>query len=517
MRAMIYRRKDFLMNAFLRRTASATAALCLVAPAAWSMTAEEAWDAWVSIASQYGEDIAAASTEKVGDTLTAGGVTVKIEVEDLSISGELGDVTLTENSDGSVTIKTPEAFAIDMVAAPEYGEKVEAQINFATPGLDTQASEVGGITTFTYGAPEIVISVDDMKVDGEDVPFNIMAKLTGTTGTYAVGAGDDAAMTSEMTTEALDISFDGRDPEGGGNAKGTISVAGFSTTSAGQGNVLFMSPEKLPALLRAGAEVSGNSTIGATTFEMSGQDGSDNFAVSGSMDGATLAMQLSGEQVTYAVNYQNFALTMSGSDIPLPEVSLALGETSVNVIFPLEQSDTPKPFMMAVGLKDLTLADGLWNMFDPGTVLPRDPATLTFNLAGQGNWLVDILDEKTMAEGPQGVPGELHALTVSDVLLKVAGAEFTADGAFTFDNSDLTTFDGLPAPDGTLNLKLVGGNALIDKIVSMGYLPADQANMIKLSAGAFTRPGTDPDTLTSEITVTPDGMVSANGIPIPLK
>ena len=38
-----------------------------------------------------------------------------------------------------------------------------------------------------------------------------------------------------------------------------------------------------------------------------------------------------------------------------------------------------------------------------------------------------------------------------------------------FDNTDMETFDGMPAPTGSLNLMLVGGNALLDKLVAMGF------------------------------------------------
>ena len=91
------------MKPFFRLTA-ASVALCAAAPAAWSLTAEEAWEAWVSAAAAYGEDVTAADTSKSGDTLTASGVEVSMQLEEMMISGTLGDVTLTENGDGSVAI-----------------------------------------------------------------------------------------------------------------------------------------------------------------------------------------------------------------------------------------------------------------------------------------------------------------------------------------------------------------------------------------------------------------------------
>lgn len=502
------------MTRIFSRGGLAVSLSVLAAPAAWSMTAEEAWEAWVEVGSRYGQEISAQSTEKVGDTMTVSGITAKIEAEEMTVSSQIGEARLIENPDGTVSIVTPEALTVDLVSDPEYGEKVEAKLGLEVSGLQTVASDAGGATTFTYSAARITATLEELKADGVAVPFNLMAVLGGLNGNYAIGSGTPATLTSMLSAQSTEISFDGRDPEGEGDVEGKISVAGLTTSSTGTGDITFMSMEDLPALLRAGAEISGNTVIGATSFELQGRDAGESFAISGSMDGGTGASQLSGEEVTYSTNYQNLQMRLSGSEIPLPEVALGMRETNLNLVFPLGQSDSPKPFLLSVGLHDLTLADGVWNLFDPGTVLPRDPATLTFNIAGQGNWLIDIMDPEVMAQGPQGVPGELHALTLSDVRLSLAGAEFTADGNFTFDNSDLTTFNGFPAPDGILNAKLVGGNALLDNLVAMRLLPAEQANAIKLGAGAFARPGGE-DTLTTQITVSPDGTVAANGIPIP--
>ncbi len=500
------------MKPFLRLSAAA-AALCAASPAAWSLTAEEAWEAWVGMAAEYGEQVTAANTSMSGGVLTASDVAVSMEMEEMTISGTLGDVTMTENGDGTVAIAIPPAFQLMMSVAPEYGEKVELNIDFAMDDLDMSAADADDGVAFTYGAPSMTFGISDMKVDGEAVPLTFTGTIGNSAGTYTK-AGEGIA--SQFTAETLQVDFEGRDPEGGGSGKGSITMADIASSSTGQGQMFFMDPEQLPAMLKAGASMQGSTTVGATTFALEGVDGSDNFAVSGKMDGGTGSVTLNAEQVLYAVNYTGFDVTMSGSDIPLPEVSLGMGETSFNVIFPLAQSTEPKPYMLAVGLNDVTIADGIWNMFDPGTVLPRDPATLTFNLAGTGNWLIDILDEEALAN-PQGMPGELHSLNISDVKLNVAGAELTADGTFTFDNSDLMTFGGMPAPDGTLRARLSGANGLLDNLVTMGFVPADQANGVKMMSGMFFRPGDGPDVLTTEIGVSPDGTVSANGIPIPLQ
>jgi hypothetical protein len=98
------------------------------------------------------------------------------------------------------------------------------------------------------------------------------------------------------------------------------------------------------------------------------------------------------------------------------------------------------------------------------------------------------------------MPVQLHALDVTNLTLKAAGAEVTGDGAFTFDNADTTTFPGVPLPTGQLDLKIVGANGLVDKLVQMGLLPEDQAMSARMMMGLFANAveGSD-DTLTSTL------------------
>ena len=42
----------------------------------------------------------------------------------------------------------------------------------------------------------------------------------------------------------------------------------------------------------------------------------------------------------------------------------------------------------------------------------------------------------------------IHSLDVDELQLTVAGADLTGTGAFTFDNEDMMTWGGMPAPDG---------------------------------------------------------------------
>jgi hypothetical protein len=173
---------------------------------------------------------------------------------------------------------------------------------------------------------------------------------------------------------------------------------------------------------------------------------------------------------------------------------------------PIGVSEESGDVGLGLRLVGLSISDDIWSMFDPMGALPRDPATLILDIAGRANWLVDVFDPALADEQMMEPPGEVQSVTLNELRLSAVGALLTGTGAFEFDNSG-----PVPQPAGTVNLRLEGANALIDRLVQMGMLPEDQAMGARMMLGLFARPGDGPDTLVSEITVQPDGAVLANG------
>ncbi|MFN0194219.1 MAG: DUF2125 domain-containing protein, partial [Aestuariivirga sp.] len=114
----------------------------------------------------------------------------------------------------------------------------------------------------------------------------------------------------------------------------------------------------------------------------------------------------------------------------------------------------------------------------------------------------------TMASGAP--PGELISFELTQLLAKVAGAELTGMGAFTFDNADLETFGGMPAPTGKIDLKVVGANTLMDTLISMGLMSEDDAMGARMMLSMFANPGAGPDEFTSVLEFKDKGFF-ANG------
>jgi hypothetical protein len=306
----------------------------------------------------------------------------------------------------------------------------------------------------------------------------------------------------------------GTDPDSGGTFDFSFSMADIVSDTTSTGGSLYAMSDDLSEMIAAGFSAEGSGSSGPVSFRILAEGMPETIDVSGRMDGGTGSLVIDGDRVAYDVTYEGIGFTASGSEIPVPEVSGSLAEWHTLVSLPSGPSDAAGPVAFTVALRNLALGEGVWSMFDPAGALPREPATLVIDLAGQMRFLSDVFTGAPNLGG--GPPAEVEALDIKELRLSLAGAELTGSGAFAFDNSGSGPFGpGMPAPDGTINLSLTGGQTLLDRLVQMGLLGQEEAMMARMMTGMLARPGPGADELVSEITVRPDGSVLANGAPLP--
>jgi hypothetical protein len=214
--------------------------------------------------------------------------------------------------------------------------------------------------------------------------------------------------------------------------------------------------------------------------------------------------------LAYNGSQNNMAITANVAGLPFP-IDMSMVKGAFNLSMPVSKSEDPQDFAFGITLGEFKMSDVIWSIFDPAGQLPRDPATMVVDLSGKAKLLVDFLDPDAAAQLASEQPGEVQSLTVNKLQLDAAGAKLDGAGDFTFDNTDMTTFPGMPKPVGAVDLSLVGGNGLLDKLVAMGLLPEDQAMGARMMMGLFAVPGSEPDTLNSKIEFTEEGQVLANG------
>ena len=467
------------------------------------VTAEDVWKGMTDYYTALGQTVTTGAQEMQGDTLVITDAVFASEVPEGSFTATFGEVRLRELGDGRVEVTLSNEVPIRMLSKPQTGESVDMGMKVTQSGLTMIVSGTPTDTSYEVSAPELAVGVDGMSVDGNPVPLTLNLKLTGSAGTYRMATEAGRKLSSRMTSEKLDFEVAAQDPEGKGDFSASGSLTGLSGTSDA------MIPDgvdmtDMNAALQAGLAMSGDFAFSGGGYVMDFKDETDTMHAQSTGGGGTLTFRMSRDGLAYGGSGKDTAISMQVSALPMP-IEVSLAETAFDIALPVSKAEAAQPFSALVKLVDLKVSDGLWEMFDPTSQLPRDPATLILDVAGAAKMAINIFDPKeaeTIAGSP---PGALESLDIREVKVSAVGAELTGNGAMTFDNST-----GTPKPLGTVDMQLVGGNALIDKLVGMGLVPEDQAMGARMMMGLFAVP-TGEDQLSSKIEFKDDGGIYANG------
>ncbi|MDT0681145.1 DUF2125 domain-containing protein [Roseicyclus sp. F158] len=505
----------------LFRTAGASAAaLAVSATASFSLTAEDAWDRYQEYVDSFGQEITTESEEYSGGTLTLTGMVANYapDEDEFSAVAEIGTVTLTEEDDGSVSVSMPDSYDVTVSTVDDEDERTSIVVTVSQEDADITINEAGDDLRFDLASPEISVVVDDL--EGEDVPDEFRLELVAEdiTASALNGSGEKTTSTSTFTAAALRGTMSGDDEEKG-EIESSFSMTGVSGTTAGTGDFARFADEEMASdALASGLSMNFDAAYDTSTFSVVTTGGeSDDSDISGASGPGSIAFGLSGDGISYGIDYTDVDVDVAGEGVMGGSISVSLAEAGIDFLMPVLQSEEAQPFDFALRLGGLELDESLWSMFDPAGILPRDPANLVVDLSGMGMWMQDIFAEpaesEDMAENED--PGRVESLEVNELVVSALGAELLGSGTFTFDNSEEDAFAAMPIPEGTMNLAMTGGNALLDRLVELGVLPSDQAMMARMMSGMIAKPGDTPDSLISEITITEDGQVLANGSPLP--
>lgn len=473
------------------------------------VTAEEVWSSWKSVVELSGQSVTA-TEERSGDTLILRDVTLTaMTAGSDGMTGRLGDLSLVEQADGTVRIEIAPEYPLDFRVTSATGETVEMAMTMRQPGgLSMVARGDAEAVAYDLAAPELALALDRMVVNGEPVDMAGGARIEALVGSYEVGAGEPRRIGSDFRADAVRLDMTATDPDAGGRMVLEVAAADLVSTSVST-LPAGLDMTDLARMLGAGFSSDGRLAYADMTYAMrtTAQDAATSIA--SSADGGSVDFALGDGEMVYDIRASGTRIVAEGLPLPVPQIDLAMDDSAFRIRLPLVESDTPRDFALSTRLAGLTVSDGLWGMLDPTGQLPRDPATLAVDLAGTARWLAAFGDPAAMAAGRP--PVELSALNLKGLQLSLAGADLTGSGDFTFGNPGNPGFAGMPQPSGSLDLRLEGGNTLLDRLVAMGLVPPDQATGLRMMVGLFARPGEGADTLVSKIEVTEEGQVFANG------
>ena len=492
--------------------ASAAATLLGTTATFADVTAREVWSDWSGYLSSFGYQI---SAEEQGDgkTLKIIGFTAINALPDDSgqVVINLPDLELTNRGDGTVSVSMAQHNPFMLDITPKDGEPVHLELDFFQTGLSMIVSGTADEMTYASTASEIGIGLQKLTVDGKPLP-NAKFLLTGKDfiGKYVSRLGNLRVIEQQGAFGSLEYVLAFSDPNGSGGFDGDGVMQ--NVTYSGQSQI----PTSVDFSNLANAIRNGFSGSGSFSYASSsgGYKVDDNGKITSSQSSSgegSLEFELGEKGVMYGARSKDTKITMSIPELPFPELAFAVAESGAKIRFPVMKSEDPQDYAFAIKFLDLALPDEIWGMADPMGALPHDPVTLALDISGQAKLNFDIFDPKAAEEMGNQPPGEIETIDLNTLLLKLAGAELSGNGHIRIDNEDLASYGGTPKPVGEINLMLVGGNALLDKLVQMGLVPEDQAMGFRMMLGMFAQPGDGEDVLVSKIEFTEDGQVLANG------
>ena len=496
------------------KLAGSTAVIAILAGtgAYADVTPEEVWQNWQDMSASYGQTVTATSAERDGDTLVVSGVAVTYDKDGVAVSGSMDELNFTDNGDGSVDVTMSESYPLLVkIPAKDGAEPVDLKITLTQPDMVITASGTPDALSYDFEAPSMVAKLEAINgVDASKVDVTAEATLSKMTGSYLVkGDGTARNVTSDFAAESVKLAISGTDTEAKSDFNVNASIANLASNSTGT----FLGAEAMAdfaAALKAGFAMNGNVSYGATSFDVAITEAGAPTKITGTLGGGDISVAMNANHMQYGGGGKAVAVSVTSPDIPFPELKMAYEEAAFNFLMPVAKTDAPSDFALLTKLVGMTVSDEVWGMFDPAGNLPRDPATLVIDTKGKVKLTTDLMDEAAMAALGEAPPGELHALDITELKASIAGAELTGNGALTFDNSDLTTFQGMPAPTGKVDLKLVGGSGLLDKIVAMGLMTQDDAMGFKMMVSMFANSTPDKDEMTSTLEFKDKGFY-ANG------
>lgn len=492
------------------RVALAVPAL-LVSQAAWAdLTPAQVWGDWKQYMQGMGYTVLGDETANGAD-LTVSDIRMSMTLPDNAgdMGMSMGTLSFVQNGAG-VDVVMPDVMPI-VINAVDGADAFSLRFDYVQSGQRMNASGTPDNPTYDYSADSIQMLLKELEADGQTFgPANAKLDVTGTgvksTTTMKIGDLREYQQTGGFESLVYDINID--NPEEPVKLQMNGNIAGVSFDGGGA-IPLLLDTTDMAAMMQAGFAIAGqfNYTSGATQIQVQDPSSGD-FALNSSSQGGMLGVVMNDRQLAYNVAQNAVQVNVQAAQLPFP-VEMSMARSGFNLAMPIAASDDPQDFAFGITLGDFVMSEEIWSEFDPTAQLPRDPATVELDLTGKAKMLVSLMDPEAMAR--TDVPGELQALTLGKVLLNAAGAKLEGNGDFTFDNSDTTTFPGMPKPVGAINLALAGGNGLMDKLVAMGLLPQEQAMGARMMMGLFAVPGDAPDTLKSTVEFTQDGQVLANG------
>ena len=391
-------------------------------------------------------------------------------------------------------------------------------MTFTSPDMESLVSGTPGDMRILTQASSATLNMDRMVMpDGMFMTDFLTVTFSDLDGDSRMTRGGLTTIDGNLRLGTLGLMLDMTLPDEDTGEPVHVTGSGSLSDLAGRSSMAL--PEGLAGqtmdfekMFEAGYAADFSVNYGAGAFVMDAE-GPDPFHFEETVGAGDLSVTLSEEGMGYDVSASDIALSLSAPMIP-PGAGATIGRTAFSMKMPLAVTEEDKPMGLMLNLQDLALPEPLWALFDPTGKLPHDPMTVTLDIGAMGRMLHSFADMEEM-EDMESPPGELTSLTLNSLLLRLGGAEVTAQGSFDIDNSAKSRINpGMPKFTGRVDATAQGVLGLVQTLAEMGLIPPQQAMSVPMMAGMFMRQLSGPDDLASTLEITGDEQVLVNGRPM---
>ncbi len=308
--------------------------------------------------------------------------------------------------------------------------------------------------------------------------LNLIYDLTPPDGTQMASNGQVVDLQAAVQIIADDNERNFIDYLSGATTAFIEMSAGISTATA-----KMLSPE---------ARIAYSASSASTNIELRAENGRLDYALEGGR-----------------AEYSFTEININGT--PIPPFDMAIDEAAMKLSMPTVSDGTFEEANAVIAMRGVQLSESLYEMFDPGQQISRDPINAVVDISANVMPKIDWNNpDAAFGSGNPDDIAEVQDITINEVLFTAGGAEITAEGGAVIDNSM-----GFPFPTGKVTITAAGIQALANGLVAIGLIPQDQAGMMMGAMMAFARPGEVADEFISDIEFSPQG-ITANGVPLPM-
>ena len=491
--------------------------------AAQALTPDGVWAGWQSSLADLGVRLEAGGTAHDSGRLVLTDVTLRpIAVLDAGhVVAHLSALTLTPAAAGTVVV---EPGAELRITAGSKGDDVALLVT--QDGLSVTLSDAGGLRyDFAATALHLGLTVAsdagfaaDMGVEPPSATLRGQAELTGLAGSWTDVTGAVRDLDARLMLDQLHYDGLREDPKTHLSAqfKGSkdrlrydlhLSLPLNAPLPSLSGAV---SPAQVAATLAraltAGLQGELQAAAGASSFESS--TGARGTVVESVVETRPSTGSIGFDRAGFHANSETDGMTMRlhGPNLPVQQVVLGMGKLAFRISGPLV-GDAAQAFGFKLTVADLVAAAPLWQALDPGSVLPRDPASLAIDIGGTAR--LDLLGLLAAQGGGMNEVAKpsIESLEVRELALSGLGAALAGKGAFTFDNRS-----AVPVPVGTGEVTVDGVNGVLDGLVQLDLISGVAARNARLAMALVFDKGDGADRQVSRLEARADGSVYVNGV-----